>query len=91
MVTSIGKMDPRFQALEGGHNLRSPLFPADEPDSIELCESAEDVVSTLQQIVDSGRGPTIRSGGHCYEDFVSNNPGGAILDLSFLSSAAHAV
>ena len=86
MVTSIGKMDPRFQALEGGHNLRWPLSPADEPDSIELCESAEDVVSTLQQIVDSGRRPTIRSGGHCYEDFVSNNPGGAILDLSFLTT-----
>jgi hypothetical protein len=26
--------------------------------------------------------PTVRSGGYCYEDFVVNNPGGAILELS---------
>ena len=29
--------------------------------------------------------PTVRSGGHCYEDFFANNPDGVILDLSMLS------
>jgi hypothetical protein len=85
MITSVGKADPRYSELENGHNLRWPLSAADAPDSIEFCENAEDVVSALQRIVDSGRRPTIRSGGHCYEDFVCNNPGGALLDLSLLT------
>lgn len=29
--------------------------------------------------------PTVRSGGHCYEDFVYNNPDGVILDLSMFT------
>jgi len=28
----------------------------------------------------------VRSGGYCYEDFVVNNPGGAILELSLQES-----
>ncbi len=52
-----------------------------------LCEDANDVAEALQQIVSAGLRPTIRSGAHCYEDFVANNPGGAILDLSLLSAA----
>jgi hypothetical protein len=42
--------------------------------------------AALQHCVDLGVRPTIRSGGHCYEDFVVNNPGGTILDLSLLAT-----
>jgi hypothetical protein len=87
MAISIGKADARYQILEQGNNLRWPVSAADLPDSIAFCESAEDVVAALQQIVDRGQRPTIRSGGHCYEDFVVNNPGGCIVDLSLLTSA----
>ena len=31
--------------------------------------------------------PTVRSGGHCYEDFVVNNPDGALLDFSLLNAS----
>ena len=86
MATSIGKADPRYQVLEKGHNLRYPVSAQDAADSIELCESAEDVVTALQRIVDSGRRPTIRSGGHCYEDFAVSNTGGSIIDLSLLTA-----
>jgi hypothetical protein len=85
MATSIGKADARYQMLEKGHNLRWPASAADAPDSIELCENSEDVVAALQRIVDAGQRPTVRSGGHCYEDFAVNNPAGTIVDLSLLS------
>ncbi len=59
----------------------------DAPDSIELCENTEDVVRVLQRTIEEGRRPIIRSGGHCYEDFAVNNPGGSIVDLSLLPSS----
>ena len=40
----------------------------------------------LQRMVNEGVRPTLRSGGHCYEDFVANNPGGGIIDLSLLTA-----
>ena len=52
---------------------------------IELCETAEQAAEALQRVVSAGMRPTVRSGGHCYEDFVVNNPGGAILDLSLMN------
>lgn len=87
MITSIGKADARYEILERGHNRRWPLTAEESADRIEFCESAEDVVEALQKIVDSGRRPTVRSGGHCYEDFVANNPGGTILDVSCLGNS----
>jgi FAD/FMN-containing dehydrogenase len=86
MAISIGKADGRYQTLEKGHNLRFPASAADAADSIELVEDAEDVVASLQRVVDEGRRPTIRSGGHCYEDFAVNNPGGSVIDVSLLAS-----
>jgi FAD/FMN-containing dehydrogenase len=87
MAASINSQDPRFDTLKKSRNLRWPVSPADSVSSVEICESAEDVASALQRIVSDGRRPTIRSGGHCYEDFVVNNPGGAILDLSLLNTS----
>ena len=81
-VVTIDRDDPRYTALKKGHNLRFPTTEAEAPSRIVLCTSAGDCASALQRIVSEGIRPTIRSGGHCYEDFVANNPGGAILDLS---------
>jgi len=87
MAISIGKADSRYPLLDQGHNLRWPTSASEAPDSIELCENAEDVVSVLQRTIDAGRRPTIRSGGHCYEDFTVNNPAGTIIDVSLLSAS----
>src|SRR5436309_9583734 len=87
MAALIGKQDPRYDTLKKSRNLRWPASPDDVVHSIELCESSDDVVAALERVVNTGRRPTIRSGGHCYEDFVVNNPGGSILDLSVLTSS----
>lgn len=86
MAIVISRKDPRFDSLKSGHNLRWPA-EGDEASRIVICENPADVADSLQKIVSAGLRPTIRCGGHCYEDFAVGNPGGAVLDLSLLSSA----
>ena len=85
MATTVLRQDTRYDTLKRGHNLRWPASAADGVGRIEICETAEDAADALQRIVSAGSRPTVRSGGHCYEDFFANNPDGALLDLSLLS------
>ena len=81
-AVSVDRKDPRFDTLKKGHNLRFPATEAEAVSRILLCGNADEAAEALQRVVAAGLRPTVRSGGHCYEDFVSNNPNGAILDLS---------
>src|SRR5439155_10897232 len=85
MAITVTKKDNRYATLKKGHNVRWPASEADAVSRIELCETPQDAAEALQRIVSAGLRPTVRSGGHCYEDFVVNNPDGAILDLSMLT------
>jgi FAD/FMN-containing dehydrogenase len=75
---SVGRDDPRYDTLRQGFNLRW----VGDPDSIALPGSAEQVREIVQNAVDSGRRVTVRSGGHCYEDFAVGNEGGVIVDMA---------
>lgn len=70
--------DPRFSAVTSGYNQR---WVAD-PVYVQMCNTADDVVAAVGSAVRAGLRITIRSGGHCYEDFVYGNSGGVIIDLS---------
>jgi FAD/FMN-containing dehydrogenase len=85
MAITVTRTDARYATLKKGHNVRWPAVEADAVSRIELCETPQDAAEALQRIVSTGFRPTVRSGGHCYEDFVVNNPDGAILDLSLLT------
>lgn len=85
MAIVVSKQDPRYETLKQGHNLRWPVHDTEAAGQIVLCEGTGDAAVALQEIVKAGLRPTVRSGAHCYEDFVANNPGGAILDLSLMS------
>ena len=87
MAISITETDPRYKTLSKSRNQRWSDSLHQAASRIELCDSAEAVAEALQKIVGAGMRPTIRSGGHCYEDFVVNNPGGAIFDLSLLNGS----
>ena len=87
MAITVTQQDPRYQTLKKSRNLRLPASEADFASRIELCETASDTAEALQRIVSAGLRPTVRCGGHCYEDFVVNNPGGAILDFSLLEES----
>ncbi len=85
MSTTVLRQDPRFQTLRKSNNLRFPATEADAVGRIEICQTAEEVAQALERAVKEGLRPTVRSGGHCYEDFVCNNPGGVMIDTSLLN------
>ena len=88
MPIDISPSDPRYALLSRSRNTRWDMNPAEKAAKVELCASAEETAEALQRAVTAGMRPTIRSGGHCYEDFVVNNPGGVLLDLSLLNSVS---
>jgi FAD/FMN-containing dehydrogenase len=75
--------DPRYPTLVRGFNLRW----AGAPETIAVCHTDDEVAGALQWAMDHGRRPTVRGGGHCYEDFVSANDGGVIIHLSPMNRA----
>ena len=81
---SIEKSDSRYEALKKGFNQRWPSEGA-EAKAIFVCRTVDEAQKALQRAIFSGLRPTIRSGGHCYEGFVSNNPDGVIIDVGLLT------
>jgi len=75
---TIGREDERYETMIRGFNLRWVA----SPDRVQLCGDADQVLATVQRACDEGKRITVRSGGHCYEDFVCDNDGGVLIDLS---------
>ncbi|HKR50485.1 MAG TPA: FAD-binding protein [Pseudonocardiaceae bacterium] len=73
--------DPRFGAVTRGFNQRWIADPA----YVRLCNGSADVVAAVESAVRDGLRITVRSGGHCYEDFAYGNTGGVIADLSLMN------
>jgi FAD binding domain/Berberine and berberine like len=69
--------DGRYETLSQGFNQRF----TSEPCYIQLIADDDGAVSAVREALERGLRPTVRGGGHCYEDFVENT-GGAILDMS---------
>ena len=84
-IETVDRKDPRYSTLVKGKNSRFPASEHDAASRIELCDGAADVAEALQRAVNEGLRPTVRSGGHCFEDFVYSNPGGVVLDLSMFT------
>jgi FAD/FMN-containing dehydrogenase len=74
----IAASDPRYATMVLGFNPRW----VGAPKYIQLCGDTAQVVAAVQQALDEGLRITVRGGGHCYENFVSGNEGGVIIDLS---------
>ena len=74
----IGPSDRRYHTLSKGFNQRWVGAPA----YIQVVGDTSQVVSTVREAVRRGLRITVRGGGHCYEDFVSGNHGGVIIDMS---------
>jgi FAD/FMN-containing dehydrogenase len=84
-IETITRQDTRYTLLNRGKNPRFPVSAADSASRMEVCDTAEDTAQALERIVAAGLRPTVRSDGHCNEDFVLNNPDGVILDLGLLN------
>lgn len=60
------------------------------PRYVALCGDTAQVVEAVQRALGEGLRITVRSGGHCYEDFACGNDGGVIVDLSLMNSVSEA-
>ncbi len=81
----VRQSDGRYPDLVWGANRRW----VGTPDSVRLAGSADQVVAAVQEAVSSGRGLAVRSGGHCYEDFVTNADVRVVIDLSALDQVGY--
>ncbi|MGW1378378.1 FAD-dependent oxidoreductase [Streptomyces sp. NPDC002446] len=88
--TEVGPGDARYEALRRGFNQR---FIA-TPDYVSVISSADEAVAALNKYLASHRSDesldrriTVRSGGHCYENFVCGDDVGVILDLGQMDRA----
>ncbi|OMI37908.1 FAD-binding oxidoreductase [Streptomyces sparsogenes] len=75
----VSPADPRYDHLitRGASN----RFRG-RPDRVYLVGSTEQVVRAVQEAVRSGARFAVRSGGHCFEDFVDNPAVKAVIDMS---------
>ncbi|GAA2236294.1 BBE domain-containing protein [Kitasatospora cystarginea] len=85
----VGPGDRRYDALRRGFNQRWIA----EPEYVVVATRTDDVVAALGDYL---AGPelrkrriTVRSGGHCYENFVSSADVGVIIDVSQMSRVYH--
>ncbi|MDR0218356.1 MAG: BBE domain-containing protein [Enterobacteriaceae bacterium] len=71
-INYISNSDVRYNTLKKGFNLRWP----DKDNSvlgIYICSNEQEVLDAANKAAYEGKRITVRSGGHCYEGFVSNN------------------
>lgn len=83
----VHKNDARYDAFRRGFNQRWIA----NPDYVVVATSKEDVVAALSKFLgkpnNAKRRITVRSGGHCYENFVSSPDTGVIIDVSQMNRA----
>jgi FAD binding domain/Berberine and berberine like len=70
--------DSRYAELVVGNNQRWTA----RPDYVVVATESDHVLRAVQDAVTTGRRVTVRSGGHCYEDFVYNADTKIVIDLS---------
>lgn len=86
----IDNQNPRYDTLKKGFNLRFPDV-GEGTDFIYICKTAQEVIDAANSALQAGYRLTVRSGGHCYEGFVSNKLSSdgsqpmAIIDLGLMT------
>lgn len=80
-LVTVGPDDPRYGDLVRGTNLRW----VGTPDYVSVISSPEQAVEVVRRAVRAGKRLTVRSGGHCYTDFVFNPEVEVVADVSTMS------
>ncbi len=68
----IGRTDASYNTLKKGYNLRWPSNGNPGADYVYICSTADDILAAANDALKNNCRITVRSGGHCYEGFVSN-------------------
>lgn len=83
----VNESDVRFPSLTSGFNQR---WYAQNCEYVYQVHSADEVVKAVNDIVDNyGGNVKIRSGGHCYENFVMSDETRGIIDVRGLVDYGH--
>lgn len=82
---TVGPRDSRYPDFSWGSNRRW----VGTPDTVHVIDSPEQVVKAVQLAVDSGNDFAVRSGGHCYEDFVTHERVRTVIDLSAMTDVSY--
>ncbi|MEV5595012.1 FAD-binding protein [Streptomyces sp. NPDC052496] len=78
-LVTLGPGDPRYASLtRRGCNGRF----VGKPDHVHVVSTTEQVVAAVQQAVRDGKRIAVRSGGHCFENFVDDPSVKALIDTS---------
>lgn len=82
----IPRGDPRYQDLTiRAANARF----VSTPERFVLAQSTEDVVRALRDAVRAGKRLIVRSGAHCFEDFLSEESIQVVLDISPMNAVGY--
>ena len=79
---TVNPGDPRYGELITGDNQRW----TGSPDYIQIVGSTQQVINAVSAAVSAGKRLAVRSGGHCYEDFVANSDVRVIIDMSGMNA-----
>ncbi|WEH36701.1 BBE domain-containing protein [Streptomyces sp. AM 4-1-1] len=77
--------DARYGDLIVGNNARWRA----RPESVHLVRSTSEVVQAVQEAVDGDKRLSVKSGGHCYCDFVYNPEVHVVIDTSTLNDVSY--
>lgn len=75
------RSDPEYEKLRTGFNKRVQKFPL----IIAQCKSSEGISAAVKYAQKNNLAVSVKSGGHCFEGFSSNNDG-LVIDLSLMNS-----
>jgi len=88
--TVIDTSNACYETLKKGFNLRFP-DEGEGADYVYICKTAQEVIAAANDGLQKGYRLTVRSGGHCYEGFVTNKISSdgsqplAIIDLGLMT------
>ncbi|HEX5569050.1 MAG TPA: FAD-binding protein [Streptomyces sp.] len=84
-VITVTPRDRRYADMVWGANRRW----VGTPDQVHIVSTDSQIVQLVQQAVDGDRGIAVRSGGHCYEDFVTHDGVRVVIDLSGMTKISY--
>ncbi|QKW08080.1 FAD-binding oxidoreductase [Streptomyces sp. NA04227] len=84
-LATVTPGDKRYQDLVRGYNQRWSAAP----EKVCLPVTTEQVRSVVQSAVSAGKRLTVRSGGHCHEDWVFNSQVRVVLDMSRMNKVSY--
>ncbi|CAM5723274.1 FAD-linked oxidase OS=Streptomyces fumanus OX=67302 GN=GCM10018772_37140 PE=3 SV=1 [Streptomyces fumanus] len=84
-IPTVRPGDARYADMVSGMNARL----VGTPEAVRLPATTEQVVQVVSEAVRAGKRIVVRSGGHCFEDFVFNKEAQVIADLRLMNRVGY--